>query len=81
MRKVDFENEEILKFVLDNVPLGIIIYQPHIIYANRYTLKLFNIDMEQLSSCTPDMMLDESVPKTLRDEILKTEDARVHNKK
>lgn len=74
------DDEQMLKFVLDNVPLGIIIYQPHIVYANRYTLKVFNTDMEQLSSYTPDMMLDESMPKTLREEIVKIEDARVHNK-
>jgi len=80
MRKADFENEEILKFVLDNVPLGIIIYQPHIIYANRYMLNLFNIDMEQFSSYRPDILLDESVPKTLREEIIKIENARVQKK-
>jgi len=80
MRKANFENEEMLKFVLDNVPLGIIVYQPHIIYANRYMLNLFHTDMEQFSSYKADMLLDESVPKTLREEILKTEDARVYNK-
>ncbi|ADN10056.1 EAL domain-containing protein [Sulfurimonas autotrophica] len=73
-------NEQMLKFILDNVPVGIFIYQPNILYANSYTLEDFKIDAKKLSSYTPDMLLDESVSKAIRQEIQKTQDARIKNK-
>ncbi len=74
------DNEQMLKFVLDNVPVGIFIYQPNIVYANSYTFEHFKTDAKKLSSYTPDLLVDESVPKAIRQEIEKTQDARIKSR-
>lgn len=46
-------NEVLIEQFLDEVPFGVLVYQPQIVYANRYAQKLFGISLQELRKRDP----------------------------
>ncbi len=57
------EEKELLDRILENMPAGVLIYQPTVVYANKYAFDFFGIPMKRLQQMTPlDILTDDISP-------------------
>ena len=63
------QQKNMLDWILDHIPAGIVIYQPTIIYANKYAVEHLNLNIDNISKLKPVDFLAKEVDSKKREEL------------
>jgi diguanylate cyclase (GGDEF)-like protein/PAS domain S-box-containing protein len=56
-----YEQKNMFEGLLEEMPMGVIIYQPNIVYVNKYFFKQFKTNFDRVKTLTPVDLLDSLV--------------------